>query len=45
LATAQSGNRILAMKKTIINQIFTGKSQTLPDGHATGIFKQAVTGP
>jgi MOSC domain-containing protein YiiM len=33
------------MKKTIINQIFTGKSQTLPDGHATGIFKQAVTGP
>jgi MOSC domain-containing protein YiiM len=33
------------MKKTFINQIFTGNSQILPGGHASGIIKHAVTGP
>jgi MOSC domain-containing protein YiiM len=32
------------MQKYYINQIFTGKSQILPGGHASGIFKHAVVG-
>lgn len=32
------------LKKTHINQIFTGKSQFLPGGHASGIFKHPVDG-
>lgn len=32
------------MQKIHINQIFTGKSQILPGGHASGIIKLAVTG-
>jgi MOSC domain-containing protein YiiM len=33
------------MQKIHINQIFTGKSQILPGGHASGIIKHAVNGP